>query len=307
MTTQSDVLYKALASFDFDQLVQEALDAEEVPDLSSLLRDLDTIAVPNIVAAPSCPPSASTPASVPNPEQSQDNRRRRLKKQSKTSHSASSATIERFVNNATFKYLGTDFQEIKCVDSAYTGAANRFSNPAEKKKAVAEMKRLGDLVFLDAQSCVIIVFQAPPQGNDFLGSARKAYEKIMELGQGHPFQPAQSEHRRASFQLWFPDLYEYYQQHMEVVWHEGHKIQPNWPKSVYACCTINFGGQVFCFQHPDSNNLAFGMCAITALGNFDEEQGGHIVFDELELIVEFPHSTTCWCPSASLTHSNIPI
>ncbi|KAJ7597933.1 hypothetical protein C8J56DRAFT_852253 [Mycena floridula] len=178
----------------------------------------------------------------------------------------------------------------------------------------------------------------------------------MELGQGHSFQPAQSEHRRgafpalnfginhggrpkapyrlgqrttdealiekllcdpdiqrlalhqsASFQLWFPDLYEYYQQHMEVVWREGDNLQPNWPKSVYACCTINFGGQVFCFQHRDSNNLAFGMCAITALGDFDEEQGGHIVFDELKLIAEFPHATTCSCPSASLTHSNIPV
>ncbi|KAJ7591275.1 hypothetical protein C8J56DRAFT_781964, partial [Mycena floridula] len=210
--------------------------------------------------------------------------------------------------------------------------------------------------FVDKTNTVVMVFEAAPTGNNYLGSATQAFEKIMRLGDSHDFLAQQCEHRRgafpalnfginhgggppapyrlgqraadegviealltdpdiqrlaihqsASFQLWFPDLYEYYQQHTSILFEHHPELKPNWPRSIYACCTVNFGGRVRCFRHRDPNNLAFGMCAVTALGKFNHKKGGHLVFDELKLVVEFPHGTTCWIPSASLTHSNIPV
>ncbi|KAE9382377.1 hypothetical protein BT96DRAFT_291081, partial [Gymnopus androsaceus JB14] len=55
------------------------------------------------------------------------------------------------------------------------------------------------------------------------------------------------------------------------------------------------------------HNLAFGWCAITALGNFDPDCGGHLVLWDLGLIIRFPPGSTILIPSALLTHSNIPI
>ncbi len=54
-------------------------------------------------------------------------------------------------------------------------------------------------------------------------------------------------------------------------------------------------------------NLAYGWCAIQALGNFDPKKGGHIVLWELRLVVEFPPGALILIPSATITHSNTPV
>lgn len=54
-------------------------------------------------------------------------------------------------------------------------------------------------------------------------------------------------------------------------------------------------------------NCAFGMCAIQALGNFDPAEGGHLVLSDLKLVIEFPAGSTVLIPSATLTHSNVPV
>ncbi|KAG6905458.1 hypothetical protein DXG01_002553, partial [Tephrocybe rancida] len=57
----------------------------------------------------------------------------------------------------------------------------------------------------------------------------------------------------------------------------------------------------------DTANLPFGLCAVTALGNFDATKGGHLVLWDLGLVIEFPPSSTILIPSAVIEHSNIPI
>lgn len=61
------------------------------------------------------------------------------------------------------------------------------------------------------------------------------------------------------------------------------------------------------WPHTDRHNLAFGWCAITALGSFNPDRGGHLVLWDLGLIIRFPPGSTILIPSALLTHSNIPI
>ncbi|KAJ7145934.1 hypothetical protein C8R44DRAFT_578679, partial [Mycena epipterygia] len=79
------------------------------------------------------------------------------------------------------------------------------------------------------------------------------------------------------------------------------------PHSVFFAAAFNFGPNVWTFKHRDVLNLAFGWCAIFALGNFNAKNGGHLVLWDLKLVIEFPPGALILLPSATITHSNIPV
>lgn len=81
-----------------------------------------------------------------------------------------------------------------------------------------------------------------------------------------------------------------------------------WPFAggVFAACTWNFISTV-CAPHVDCANLVWGWCAITALGRFNPDRGGHLILWDLRLIIRFPPGATIFVPSALLVHSNTPI
>ncbi len=70
---------------------------------------------------------------------------------------------------------------------------------------------------------------------------------------------------------------------------------------------FNFGPKVQTIPHQDLLNLPYGWCAIHALGDFDPQAGGHIILWELKLIIEFPPGALLLIPSATITHSNLPV
>ncbi|KAF8187337.1 hypothetical protein K438DRAFT_1595450, partial [Mycena galopus ATCC 62051] len=84
-------------------------------------------------------------------------------------------------------------------------------------------------------------------------------------------------------------------------------LRRNFPGSVFAACTFNFGPHAICAPHLDFANLAWGWCAITALGNFDPDVGGHLILWDLRLVIRFPPGSTILIPSAVIRHSNVPI
>ncbi|KAJ7782956.1 hypothetical protein B0H16DRAFT_1658374 [Mycena metata] len=59
--------------------------------------------------------------------------------------------------------------------------------------------------------------------------------------------------------------------------------------------------------HIDFGNLAWGWCAVTALGSFNPDRGGHLVLWDLKLVIRFPPGSTILLPSAILRHSNLKI
>ena len=69
----------------------------------------------------------------------------------------------------------------------------------------------------------------------------------------------------------------------------------------------NLGPQVVCFPHVDCANLPFGLCAVTAVGDFDPSKGGHLVLWDCKLLVEFPLGSTILILSAVLAHSNTKV
>jgi hypothetical protein len=85
------------------------------------------------------------------------------------------------------------------------------------------------------------------------------------------------------------------------------RLQRSFYNSVYSTWTMNFGPRTHTVMHRDSSNAAGVPCAITAMGNFDPDYGGHLVIHELKLIIRFPPGATIILPSASFTHGNIPI
>ena len=61
------------------------------------------------------------------------------------------------------------------------------------------------------------------------------------------------------------------------------------------------------FSYINSSNLPYGWCAVTTLGPFDPNQGGHLVLWDLQLVIEFLPGSTILLPSAVIQHSNIAI
>ncbi|KAJ7861332.1 hypothetical protein B0H13DRAFT_2568122 [Mycena leptocephala] len=109
------------------------------------------------------------------------------------------------------------------------------------------------------------------------------------------------------FANWAPNLFEYYVIHMRRFYRRYAHLKQLFLNGIWSACTFNLGPQTCALGHRDFANLAFGWCAITALGNFDYTKGGHLILWDCKLILEFPPGTTVLIPSAALFHSNIPI
>ncbi|KAG6819392.1 hypothetical protein H0H93_012239 [Arthromyces matolae] len=115
-------------------------------------------------------------------------------------------------------------------------------------------------------------------------------------------------HFQASvFATYAPRVHEYYRSNMQSLLDHNPHLHHNFPRSTFAACTFNLGPRTTTLPHVDRSNLAWGWCAITALGNFNADLGGHLVLWDLGLVIRFPAGATILIPSALLTHSNIPI
>ncbi|KAJ6467019.1 hypothetical protein C8R45DRAFT_838942 [Mycena sanguinolenta] len=117
------------------------------------------------------------------------------------------------------------------------------------------------------------------------------------------------------FMAFAPDLHAFYAATFDKLctWdhcqrrakHIERNFAPN--LSVFLTATFNFGPRTITLPHIDFRNLAWGWCAITALGDFDADCGGHLVLWDLKLIIWFPPGATILIPSAILRHSNTRI
>ena len=106
---------------------------------------------------------------------------------------------------------------------------------------------------------------------------------------------------------WAPSLHAYYSEKLGALYTNDPSLEKTFKSSVFSATTYNLGPHTVCFPHKDFGNLAFGLCAVTALGRFDPTKGGHLVLWELGLVIEFPPGSTILLPSATITHSNTSI
>ncbi|KAJ7177324.1 hypothetical protein C8R43DRAFT_942589 [Mycena crocata] len=109
------------------------------------------------------------------------------------------------------------------------------------------------------------------------------------------------------FLMWAPILFTFCQAQLALLAAWKPSMRPNFVSSAFAACTFNFGPRAITAPHLDFANLAWGWCAITALGLFDSQLGGHLILWDLCLIIRFPPGATILIPSALIRHSNVPI
>ncbi|KAF4565733.1 hypothetical protein EYR40_002197 [Pleurotus pulmonarius] len=111
----------------------------------------------------------------------------------------------------------------------------------------------------------------------------------------------------ALFRSFAPDLAEEYNIVLNRLESSQPELRRNFPNSDFASTTVNLGPQTVSITHADSANLAYGLCAITALGDFDPDQGGQLILWNLRVVIRFPPGSTLLVPSALIPHSNLPI
>ncbi|KAJ7809281.1 hypothetical protein B0H14DRAFT_2379835, partial [Mycena olivaceomarginata] len=79
------------------------------------------------------------------------------------------------------------------------------------------------------------------------------------------------------FKLWAPWLHDYYVDHNVRLQTCFPELKRPFSESVFSCTAFNFGSNIWTFKHRDVCNLPFGMCVVQSLGNFDPQQGRHLV------------------------------
>ncbi|KAJ7314818.1 hypothetical protein DFH08DRAFT_716274 [Mycena albidolilacea] len=106
------------------------------------------------------------------------------------------------------------------------------------------------------------------------------------------------------FSIWASHLFQFYINYMGSFYLKNPKLQRPFVNSIWSVCTFNLGPRTCAFGHRDFANLAYGWCAITALGMFDYTKGRHLILWDCKLILEFPPGCTILIPSAAIFHSN---
>ncbi|KAJ7840272.1 hypothetical protein B0H14DRAFT_3458182 [Mycena olivaceomarginata] len=109
------------------------------------------------------------------------------------------------------------------------------------------------------------------------------------------------------FANWAPRLFDFYVIYMTLLYARYTHLRRPFKNGIFSACTFNLGPRTCALGHRDFANLAFGLCAITALGDFDYKTGGHLVLWDCKLVIKFPPGCTILIPSAAIYHSNIPI
>ncbi|KAL0564166.1 hypothetical protein V5O48_017891 [Marasmius crinis-equi] len=109
------------------------------------------------------------------------------------------------------------------------------------------------------------------------------------------------------FLTWAPKLFLYYICIISTLLYHQTKLTLPFANSIFTAFTVNFSPRTVCLPHCNTKNLAFGWCAITALGKYDHTKGRHLVLWDLKMVIEFPPGTTIFIPSAMLCHFNTAI
>ncbi|KAI0349137.1 hypothetical protein OH77DRAFT_1533394 [Trametes cingulata] len=107
--------------------------------------------------------------------------------------------------------------------------------------------------------------------------------------------------------LFAPQLHAYYGTTLKTLQKSNRDLRRNFEDNVFAAATFNLGPRVVTVVHTDHMNIPAGWCAITAICNYDPQNGGHLLLWDLKLMIEFPQGALILIPSAILSHSNTNI
>ncbi|TFY51379.1 hypothetical protein EVG20_g11026 [Dentipellis fragilis] len=104
-----------------------------------------------------------------------------------------------------------------------------------------------------------------------------------------------------------PKLFRHYADSLDTFFTKDKTCHCIFKNSIFPMAAFNLGPRCVCRGHKDSTNVPQGLCAITALGNYNYKKGGHLVLWDLGLIIEFPPGSTILIPSSTIRHGNTAI
>ncbi|KAI0316284.1 hypothetical protein OF83DRAFT_1060603, partial [Amylostereum chailletii] len=127
-------------------------------------------------------------------------------------------------------------------------------------------------------------------------------EEAMRYLVDHPAFTRIVGHIDTSLKAGAPKLHRHIGALVEEVMDADPLLKKPFANTVYPACTFNLGKKVATFVHKDNLNLPYGWCAVTALGEYDFEMGGHLYLRDLNILLEFPPGCTIFLPSAVVAH-----
>ncbi|KAI0257746.1 hypothetical protein BC834DRAFT_920740 [Gloeopeniophorella convolvens] len=105
---------------------------------------------------------------------------------------------------------------------------------------------------------------------------------------------------------YYPLAYQHLRQSMFPL-REASDLSFNFDNSIYPAATANIGPQTVSLDHNDSSYYTGLPCAVTSMGTFNPDHGGHLVLQDLKLKVKFPPGSTVLLPSTWLRYGNTPV
>jgi hypothetical protein len=110
-----------------------------------------------------------------------------------------------------------------------------------------------------------------------------------------------------AFAAFAPKLYQYLAQTLRKLFEKYPHLTHNFSNSIFPAASFNCGPRSVSLDHTDYGNLSHGLCALTALGDYDHTLGGHLILFGLKLVIQFPVGSTVLIPSGCMEHGNTPI
>ncbi|KAJ7595887.1 hypothetical protein C8J56DRAFT_775540 [Mycena floridula] len=104
---------------------------------------------------------------------------------------------------------------------------------------------------------------------------------------------------------YFPSFHNLYHNILDVVVENDTGLIRNFDDACFAGAHINCGRHTVTALHCDYKN--FGICPVISLGDFNPDNGGHLVLWDLGLVIRFPPGALIILPSALVKHSNTPV
>ncbi len=106
------------------------------------------------------------------------------------------------------------------------------------------------------------------------------------------------------FAHYAPRLYNYYAKNFASLRNSQPELKLPIDTSIFTSISFNLASQVVVSEHKNFKNLAYGLCAICALGNFDPKLSDHFILWELKLLIDFPAASIIIIPS-TFSHGNV--
>ncbi|KAJ7906819.1 hypothetical protein B0H13DRAFT_1619090 [Mycena leptocephala] len=138
-------------------------------------------------------------------------------------------------------------------------------------------------------------------------SHSKGYRRLVELLRQNPSIRRIIGFQSSGLARYFPKLYKHFCDVLQAIYENQPELEQLFANSVFPAATWNLGPDVVMTDHKDMLNLPYGLCPVTAAGDYDHKTGGHMYLKQLNMLIEFPSGSSMIIPSASVTHSNTAI